>query len=99
MNKKLNTNSITNELEHSSFFPARPGQAVERELLPQPAASTPMPAVTVPTVPVAAPKPTVAPRPKVAVNKPAVQPATRGYVRRTFDIYEDQLVYLTRASL
>jgi hypothetical protein len=25
--------------------------------------------------------------------------AARGYVRRTFDIFEDQLSYLTRASL
>ena len=35
------------------------------------------------------------------VAKPASKPqgAARPYVRRTFDLYEDQLMYLTRASL
>ena len=38
-------------------------------------------------------------RPKTT-QQPAATPATdRGHVRRTFDIFEDQLAYLTRASL
>src|SRR5687767_3485210 len=98
MSKKLNTNSITNELENSSFFPARPHVAS------QPASSETLPTTTV-QAPVREVIPTAAAmRPKAVAPKPANQqakatPATdRGYVRRTFDIFEDQLAYLTRAS-
>jgi hypothetical protein len=57
-----------------------------------------------PSAPEVIPTPAVK-RPKAvplrsANQKPKVTPATdRGYVRRTFDIFEDQLAYLTRASL
>jgi hypothetical protein len=92
--KKLNTNAITNELENSSFFPTRTPQFVHSE---DPSPAAPAPAVVKPQPP--------AERPKTVAQKPVTQPvkatttAGRGYVRRTFDIFEDQLQYLTRASL
>src|SRR4051812_5157073 len=98
--KKLNTNSITNELEHSSFFPGRTAKASGEEKDKKPA---PAPVVLEP-VPAVAPPPVV-PRPKEPARRPAAKPviaapaASRRYIRRTFDIYEDQLAYLTRASL
>ncbi len=98
MNKKLNTNSITNELEHSSFFPSRPdvaGQPAVTDTAPKAAEQAPVSQTN--------PTPAVK-RPQIRALKPAQQPKPtvttgRGYVRRTFDIFEDQLAYLTRASL
>src|SRR3954451_8360079 len=99
MTKKLNITSITNELEHSSFFPGRPTPSREEE---SPKRSAPQLAVVEPVKP--APRP-VTSQPKERARKPVVQPgrpapaASRGYIRRTFDIYEDQLAYLTKESL
>jgi hypothetical protein len=57
-----------------------------------------------PAAPVTTPQNTVAqsrPAIKKTATKPATTPksSTRPYVRRTFDFYEDQIAYLTRASL
>jgi hypothetical protein len=57
-----------------------------------------------PAAPVTTPQSIVA-QSRSVVKKTAVKPATtpknsaRPYVRRTFDFYEDQIAYLTRASL
>jgi hypothetical protein len=96
--KKLNTDSITNELEHSSFFPGRPAQKPDSETSKAPAAQ-PAPikmAETVVLRPFTEPAPTTRPVPSAV---PASAPAGRRYIRRTFDFYEDQIAYLTRASL
>src|SRR5947209_15958480 len=52
-----------------------------------------------------APQPVVSP-PKAHVKNPDSKPAIvpravtkRAYIRRTFDFYEDQIAYLTKASL
>jgi hypothetical protein len=99
MSKKLNTNSITNELEHSSFFPARPqaaSQSASSETAPTATLQAPVPQ-TIPSAAVTRPKAVAA---KPLTKQPKATPETdRGYVRRTFDIFEDQLEYLTRASL
>jgi hypothetical protein len=99
MSKKLNTNSITNELEHSSFFPAKP------QVSSRPASGETEPGASLQTqVQRKLLSPTVT-RPKAVAENPSTQlsktaPGTdRSYVRRTFDIFEDQLAYLTRASL
>jgi hypothetical protein len=100
MSKKLNTNSITNELENSSFFPsaARSAQDGEREVPPQ--AASPAPVAVLPEAPATTTTPVPEGRPRNAVRKAtSTKETTRGYVRRTFDIFEDQLQYLTRASL
>src|SRR3712207_3053784 len=100
--KRLNTDSITNELERSSFFPSRP--ASEREEAPTPPAVRREPSEKAkPTVirPVVKSEP-VAPKAVAAPVAPAVPtaaPAGRRYVRRTFDFYEDQIAYLTKVSL
>jgi hypothetical protein len=57
-----------------------------------------------PATPITTPQNTVAqsrPAIKKTATKPATTPksSTRPYVRRTFDFYEDQIAYLTRASL
>jgi hypothetical protein len=94
--KKLNTNSITNELEHSSFFPQVGEEQTGRKPATAPVLIKPVQDVS-PQATVSRPKePT-----RKSIAKP-VSPATgtsRLYVRRTFDLYEDQLAYLTRASL
>lgn len=101
MNKKLNTNAITNELEHSSFFPTKQVQPAPSESISQiaPPSAAPAPA------PVAATTPRVV-QPKPGTPKPSPQPINkstqaidRRYVRRTFDIFDDQLAYMTKASL
>jgi hypothetical protein len=100
--KKLNTDSITNELVNSSFFPRTPQKREE---------VTPMPSQPEPITPVdlVSPLPEVRPLPSrpapvakplpAAVPAPAPAPAGRRYVRRTFDFYEDQISFLTKASL
>jgi hypothetical protein len=99
--KKLNTNSITNELENSSFFPGRrTPQAREEES----ARKAPPAPAALERVQIVQPQATVS-RQKEPSRKPLAKPvspvpaASRQYVRRTFDLYEDQLAYLTRASL
>jgi hypothetical protein len=98
--KKLNTDSITNELVHSSFFPGRPAQREEE------AARTPAPQLApVETVRPVITKAVVPPTPKTVRKLPSVPavptsaPAGRRYIRRTFDFFEDQIAYLTKASL
>ena len=99
--KKLNTDSITNELERSSFFPTR---SVQRREEPSPDKPTPQPLVTLPTKTVVD-QPAPIPAPQVVTQKfttppvPVAAPAGRRYIRRTFDYYEDQIAYLTKASL
>lgn len=90
--KKLNTEAITNELAGSAFFPMRPVNNRQKDVSSEP------PTVAVHVTPTDR-KPHVAPAKPVPkpVSKP--QGAARPYVRRTFDLYEDQLAYLTRASL
>jgi hypothetical protein len=59
---------------------------------------------TTPAAPVTPPQNTVT-QPRPVMKKTAVKPTTtpkngtRPYVRRTFDFYEDQIAYLTKASL
>jgi hypothetical protein len=98
--KKLNTDSITNELVNSSFFPRTPQKREEvTPMSPQPAPIKsvdhvlPLPSVKplpIKPAPVAKPVPAAVPAPA---------PAGRRYVRKTFDFYEDQISYLTKASL
>ena len=101
MSKRLNTDSITNELVNSSFFRQRstPSREVESPSRPlaQPAVVEPF--KTVVTEPASAPTPKPMIKTPVAPAVPIAAPAGRRYVRRTFDFYEDQIVYLTRASL
>ena len=99
--KKLNTDSITNELVHSSFFPGRPEQKREED-----APKTPSPQTApVRRVNPAVIQPVVTPAPATTVKKlsvptiPAAAPIDRRYIRRTFDFYEDQILFLTKASL
>ena|SRR5688572_29107553 len=98
--KKLNTDSITNELVNSSFFPKTPQK--REEVTPRPPQRTPLKSVDLVSSP-----PGVRPLPSrpapvaqpVPAAVPATAPAGRRYVRRTFDFYEDQISYLTKASL
>ena len=99
--KRLNTDSITNELVHSSFFPGRPEQKREED-----APKTPSPQTTpVRKVNPVVVQPVVTPAPVTTVKEPSVPaipvaaPTGRRYIRRTFDFYEDQISYLTKASL
>jgi hypothetical protein len=98
--KKLNTDSITNELANSSFFPSRSVSGREERTtnpLPQPRPTAPVK----PAVIQAAPQTTPAPVPQrsVASAVPSAAAAGRRYIRRTFDFYEDPIAYLTKASL
>ena len=99
--KKLNTDSITNELVNSSFFPGRPEQKREEDAPKTPSPQTGPVRKTNPVVV----QPVVTPAPVTTVQKPFVPaiPAAastdRRYIRRTFDFYEDQISYLTKASL
>jgi hypothetical protein len=101
MTKQLNTNAIVNELENSSFFPQKP-MAQNPPVLetPQP---QPKPSVLEPDLPVRLSPTTtkaVAKKPTPALAPvPTAAPTGRSYARRTFDIYADQLAYLTRTSL
>jgi hypothetical protein len=101
--KRLNTDSITNELVHSSFFPGRPADRPEKDT---PKAPAPQPAPVRRLQPIAIP-PVTKPEPSrpatmtkpVPAAAPAAAPAGRRYVRRTFDFYEDQVTYLLEESL
>jgi hypothetical protein len=104
MTKKLNTGSITNELENSSFFPstARSVQGDQSSVTSEVAPAAPVAAG--PEVSTRTPRPGPDTQPKKGArealsHRAITNQATRGYVRRTFDIFEDQLQYLTRASL
>jgi hypothetical protein len=98
--KKLNTDSITNELVNSSFFPKTPQK--REEVTPMPPQRTPLKSVdlvsSLPTVKPLPIKPAPVAKP-VPAAVPAPAPAGRRFVRRTFDFYEDQISYLTKASL
>ena len=99
--KRLNTDSITNELVHSSFFPGRPEQKREKDA---PKTPSPQTAPVRKDNPVVV-QPVVTPAPVTTVQKPflpaipAAASTGRQYIRRTFDFYEDQISYLTKASL
>ena len=99
--KKLDTDSITNELAHSSFFPGRLEQKREEDASKTPSPQT-APVRKVNPVVV---QPVVTPTPVTTVKKPSIPttpaaaPTGRRYIRRTFDFYEDQISYLTKASL
>jgi hypothetical protein len=98
MTKKLDTTSITSELAGSDFFPLNPRPSTEQP------PSRPARVATVLEVPKTAPVPAATavpakPKRQHAATS-ALPPATsRPYVRRTFDVFEDQLAYLNRASL
>ena len=92
MSKTLNTEAITSELAGSAFFPLKPVNNRPTDLPSNPSTAPTHVGPTDRKTDVAATKPV----PK-SVSKP--QGAARPYVRRTFDLYEDQLAYLTRASL
>ena len=99
--KKLNTDSITNELVHSSFFPGRPEQKRQED-----APKTPFPQTApIRKVNPVVSQPVVTPAPVTTVKKPSIPaipvaaPTGRRYIRRTFDFYEDRISYLTKASL
>ena len=96
--KKLNTDSITNELVHSSFFPGRPEQKREEDAPKTPSPQTAPVRKVNPVVvqPVATPAPVKKP---FVPAIPTAAPTDRRYIRRTFDFYEDQISYFTRASL
>ena len=96
--KTLNTDSITNELVNSSFFPGRSAQNREggTPKAPAPQAAPIKRAESIGFQPAAKPAPTVKPIPAAV---PAAAPSGRRYVRRTFDFYEDQIAYLTKVSL
>lgn len=102
--KRLNTNSITNELVNSSFFPTTSQQNTEEKVVKKltrqvtdtaPVKPAPRPLAS---KPLSRPQKDLTPKPvpKVTTTAPGI---ARSYVRRTFDLYEDQLAYLTRASL
>jgi hypothetical protein len=98
--KKLNTDSITNELANSSFFPSRPVSGREEgttKPLPQPSATAAVKPAVIQTAPQTTPAP-VSQKP-IASAEPRAAAAGRRYIRRTFDFYEDQIAYLTKASL
>ena len=99
--KKLNTDSITNELVNSSFFPGRPEQKRGEDAPKTPSPQTASVRKDNPVVV----QPVVTPAFMTTVKKPSVPaipaaaPTGRRYIRRTFDFYEDQISYLTKASL
>ena len=102
--KKLNTNSIANELVNSSFFPTTTQQNTEEKAVKMPthqvtdtAPVKPAPR-PVASRPLSRPQEDLTPKPVTKATTTA-QNVDRRYVRRTFDLYEDQLAYLTRASL
>jgi len=95
MKKRLNVDLVQNELRGgSAFFPGYKGSEPEEEhALPSPSPiETAAPAVPVPTrraLPLL--------DHKLAKVTPAK--ASRTFIKRTFDLFEDQLNYLTRESL
>jgi hypothetical protein len=85
MSKKLNIGAITNELfEGSAFF--RPAQKPEEGKVPSPA-------------PIKREEPAEKPVPDQKKPKATAPTHTPPLIRRTFDLFEDQLEYLTRESL
>jgi hypothetical protein len=97
MKKQLNVDLVQNELRGgSAFFPGYQGSGLE-------APATPLsPALEPKIKPVLAPKPPA--RRAQAVKEITVSPIPvsrekRLLIRRTFDLYEDQLDYLTKESL
>jgi len=100
--KRLNTDSITNELVNSSFFPARPALQPNIEattpLAPQPEPIKNVEPIAVKPAPNPAPARLVPPTKPIPAAVPVSAPVGRRYTRRTFDFYEDQIAYLTKAS-
>jgi hypothetical protein len=97
MSKKLDTTSITSELEGSAFFPLNRVPGV-RESIVRPTRTAARGEKTEKiTQPASAEAP--ARERKVVKETTTSTIGTRPYVRRTFDIFEDQLSYLNRASL
>ena len=90
--KKLNTEAITSELAGSAFFPIKPANNRHTEVPSEP------PTGATPVGPTDR-KPHGAARKPLPKRVTKPQGTARPYVRRTFDLYEDQLAYLTRASL
>lgn len=94
MSKKLDTTAIRSELAGSVFFPLRLAPSAEDQPVRRPAA------VSETTKPKSQPVIAQEPVKKAAGVAPTTPPtASRPYVRRTFDIFDDQLAYMTRASL
>jgi hypothetical protein len=86
MSKKLDITGITNELsEGSAFFRTAPKPA--EPPLPSP---TPAPMREAPRA---------KPLPDHKPTKPQARAQARTFIKRTFDLFEDQLNYLTRESL
>ena len=85
MTKKLNTSVITNELEGSIFFSQkRPSSSLEEK------------------VPLNKHREAIKPPEKkdsATQTLPVTAPAKRTFIKRTFDLFEDQLAYLTKESL
>src|SRR5690349_18446632 len=97
MKKQLNVDLVQNELRGgSAFFPGYQGSGSEEPaILPSPA---PEPKIK----PVSAPKPLARKAQvvkEIAVSPVPVSQEKRPLIRRTFDLYEDQLNYLTKESL
>jgi hypothetical protein len=91
----LNTDSITSGLAASLFFAMRSADNAPTTPRTKPSAPVTPEQPVKQTTPVA---PAVSHRPKPNAT-PAPKQATRSYIRRTFDIFDDQLAYLMRASL
>jgi hypothetical protein len=85
MIKKLDVAQITNELsEGSAFF--RPAVKPEERTVPSPAPAKPK-------------EPAQKQLPDHQPAKRQVRTQDRRFIKRTFDLYEDQLTYLNRESL
>jgi hypothetical protein len=83
MSKKLDITGITNELSEGSAF-FRSAPKVEERQVPSPS-------------PVRPPRARALPSQQEPKTRPDAQ--DRPLIRRTFDLFEDQLDYLTRESL
>lgn len=96
--KKLNTNSITNDSPIHLFFQGSAQHKEEESNKKATMQATVLVSIkSVPQTPLARPQEPA--RKPVAKTASIPHAATRRYVRRTFDLFEDQLAYLTRASL
>jgi hypothetical protein len=97
MKKQLNVDLVQNELRGgSAFFPGyKAGETQEPAtpppLAPKPRRERPAEPMTLPRQASGAPAPTTSLAP--------VSQEKRPLIRRTFDLYEDQLNYLTKESL
>ena len=85
MTKRLNTSTITNELEGSVFFSQKSPPSSREQDSP----------------PVKQQKAIKLHEKKSAIphTLPITTSAKRTYIKRTFDLFEDQLAYLTKESL